>query len=158
MLKHNSSTISSSSFSWLKISRQQQLVSNKQNNKNNNNKTSSLLPPMFQCLVTLRVTPGSKRNQITVSPTEPELALKITAPPVEGKANAAIVETFEEFLKSSPSQQRFIAKSDVQLVSGSMSRNKIIQFNWFAQQEGASDSEVEQEIIDMFRELEKDGF
>jgi len=65
----------------------------------------------------LRVQPRASRNAIAGIVGD-ALKLAITAPPVDGKANAAVVEFFAELLR--------VPKSSVVIVAGETGRNKRI--------------------------------
>lgn len=66
----------------------------------------------------VRVQPRSSRNQV-VGEQNGCLKVKLTAPPVEGEANAALVAFLAEYLH--------LPRRDVVLVKGDTSRNKIIE-------------------------------
>jgi len=70
----------------------------------------------------LRVQPGAKTSEIigwTTDPGgQPVLKLRLRAPPVEGKANAALVEFLAEALRLRPRQ--------ITLQRGEKSREKIV--------------------------------
>ncbi|MEN6325060.1 MAG: DUF167 domain-containing protein [Syntrophomonas sp.] len=68
----------------------------------------------------VKVQPRSSRNQI-IGEQEGALKIKLTAPPVDGEANQALVA----FL----SQVFGVAKRDVQIVKGESSRNKSVSIN-----------------------------
>ncbi len=55
------------------------------------------------------------------------MAVRIAAPPVEGKANAAVVEFVDELLGSKA--------KNVALVAGGMSRSKVVEFLWTGTEE-----------------------
>lgn len=74
-----------------------------------------------RCRITLRATPGARQSGITSLDGE-ELGVRVGAPPVEGKANEEVVSFLDEVLGSSA--------RGVTLVSGSLSRSKIIEFSW----------------------------
>ncbi len=63
----------------------------------------------------MRATPGAKRNAIT-GIHDGMLKISVTAPPDDGRANAAIVALLAKSLK--------ISKSRVQLLSGPTQRQK----------------------------------
>jgi len=73
---------------------------------------------MEKALLKIRVNPRSSRNQIN-GWRDDVLQIKLTAPPVEGAANKAVLEFLAE--------QLGIKKSQIALVSGSTSREKIIE-------------------------------
>ncbi len=66
----------------------------------------------------VRVVPRSSRNQI-VGVEGGALKIKLTAPPVEGAANAALIEFIAGWLG--------VRKSAVSIVSGDKARNKIVR-------------------------------
>ena len=66
----------------------------------------------------VRLTPRASKNEIT-GVQAGALRVRLTAPPVEGAANAALIEFIAERLK--------VRKSAVSIVSGEKSRNKIVR-------------------------------
>lgn len=82
---------------------------------------------MAETLLKLHVTPRGSRNEV-IGWREGVLYVKITAPPVEGAANAAIVKFIADTLK--------VRKSQVELVSGDKSREKTLRIS------GLTDSEI----------------
>ena len=66
----------------------------------------------------LRVSPGAKRTSIEGPYGESAVRLKVAAPPVDGKANAEV----ERFLASLLG----IPRSDVAVIRGSSSRDKVV--------------------------------
>jgi uncharacterized protein (TIGR00251 family) len=66
----------------------------------------------------VRVVPRSSRNQI-VGVGGGALKIKLTAPPVEGAANAALIEFVAEWLG--------VRRSAVLIVSGDKARNKLVR-------------------------------
>ena len=66
----------------------------------------------------VRVVPRSSRNQIA-GVEGGALKIKLTAPPVEGAANAALIEFVAEWLG--------IRRSAVSIVSGEKSRHKVVR-------------------------------
>jgi uncharacterized protein (TIGR00251 family) len=64
------------------------------------------------------------------------LKISLSAPPLDGRANAAVVEFFSEVLA--------VPRSAVQVVSGERSRNKLIRIA------GWSGSEVQRKLRDHF--------
>lgn len=87
---------------------------------------------MPDCLLRLHVTPRGSKNEIT-GWREDVLCVKITAPPVEGAANAAIVKFIADALG--------IRRSQVELISGDKSREKIIRVS------GLSEGEVRSRLV-----------
>jgi uncharacterized protein (TIGR00251 family) len=66
----------------------------------------------------VRVAPRSSHNQI-VGVEGRALKIKLTAPPVEGAANTALIEFVAEWLG--------VRRSVVSIVSGDKTRNKLVQ-------------------------------
>ncbi|MCE5199237.1 MAG: DUF167 domain-containing protein [Armatimonadota bacterium] len=75
---------------------------------------------MHETLLKLHVTPRGSKNEVT-GWREDVLCVKITAPPVEGAANAAIVKFIADALG--------IRKSQVDMVSGEKSREKTLRIS-----------------------------
>ncbi|MGI6294723.1 MAG: DUF167 domain-containing protein [Armatimonadota bacterium] len=73
---------------------------------------------MSDAILRLHVTPRGSRNEIT-GWRDDVLCIKITAPPVEGAANAAIVKFVADKLS--------VRKSQIELVSGDKSREKTLK-------------------------------
>lgn len=69
-------------------------------------------------VLTVRVVPRSSRNQI-VGTENGALKIKLTAPPVEGAANAALIEFIAEWLS--------VRKSAVTIMSGDKARRKVVR-------------------------------
>lgn len=63
----------------------------------------------------IRVTPRAGRNEVALAP-DGSLIVRVTAPPADGEANKAVIETVAKRLG--------IAKSRVQIVAGGSSRTK----------------------------------
>ena len=68
-------------------------------------------------VISVRVQPNARKHEI-VGPHGGDLKIKIKAPPVEGKANAALIEFLAEVLA--------VSKSAIEIVRGNSSRNKHI--------------------------------
>jgi uncharacterized protein len=64
------------------------------------------------------VQPRSSRNQVVGEQNE-ALKIKLTAPPVEGEANAALVDFLSKYLG--------LPRKDIKLIKGETSRHKIIE-------------------------------
>jgi uncharacterized protein (TIGR00251 family) len=84
-------------------------------------------------LIDLYVQPGAKVSQICGLHGE-RLKLKISSPPVDGKANSEVIEFFSKILG--------LTKHDVKIVSGDKSRNKRVAV-----------AVVSEEIISILRKL-----
>ncbi|MDO8674068.1 MAG: DUF167 domain-containing protein [Dehalococcoidia bacterium] len=81
--------------------------------------------------ISVHVQPGASKNEI-LGFTDDVLRLRIMAPPVEGKANAALVAFLARTLR--------IRRSAVQILRGTAGREKLVSI------EGISDEEVRQRL------------
>jgi uncharacterized protein (TIGR00251 family) len=70
--------------------------------------------------LTLHIQPGARKTEIA-GPHGDALKIRLAAPPVDGKANAALIEFVAERLG--------LPKSAVRLVSGQTSRRKILEID-----------------------------
>lgn len=66
----------------------------------------------------VKVQPRSSRNQV-IGEQDQALKVKLTAPPVEGEANAALVEFLAGYLK--------LPRKDIKIIKGETSRHKIVE-------------------------------
>ena len=66
----------------------------------------------------VRVQPRAKKNAITGVMGD-ALKLSVTAPPVEGRANEAVVDFFAKLLN--------VSRSSVTIAAGESSRNKVVR-------------------------------
>jgi uncharacterized protein (TIGR00251 family) len=71
-------------------------------------------PTTFQ----VRVTPRARQNKVQRQP-DGSLKVYVTAPPEDGRANEAVVETITEWLG--------VKRRQVTIVSGATSRNKVVR-------------------------------
>jgi len=70
------------------------------------------------CTITVRLKPRARRGRL-VSADGLTIALAVTAPPVEGKANEAMVRALSELLD--------VPKSACAIIKGQTSRNKAVR-------------------------------
>ena len=68
---------------------------------------------------TIHVIPRSSKNEVVGSASDGSLKVRLTAPPVDGQANAALIKLLSEHFK--------VAKSKIQIVSGERAKKKIIE-------------------------------
>ncbi len=73
--------------------------------------------PINGIRIRVRITPNAPRNQVTGLRNDTYL-VKINAPPVEGKANKALIEFLSELLD--------ISKSSITILKGQTSRDKVL--------------------------------
>jgi len=69
----------------------------------------------------VRVIPNARKNLVTSWTTEDEIRLKIKAPAVDGKANAALIDYLSELTE--------VPRSKIQLKAGQKARIKIIEID-----------------------------
>lgn len=70
------------------------------------------------CTVAVRVHPGARKNGVTGIHAG-EIKVALTAPPVDGKANEALIAFFAETLR--------LPRSRVALIAGAASRSKTLR-------------------------------
>lgn len=68
------------------------------------------------CIVTVRVMPSAKKNECAEIMANGVLKVRLTAPPVDNKANEALTSFFSDFLE--------ISRSNLSIISGQTSRTK----------------------------------
>jgi uncharacterized protein len=78
------------------------------------------------CMVGVRIKPGTSREKF-VSVTDEGLCIAVTAAPVEGKANEALVRFLAKSLD--------VPKSSVTIRKGLTSRNKLVEIAGITKQE-----------------------
>lgn len=66
----------------------------------------------------IRVTPRSRRNEVSGILHDGTVKIRLTAPPVEGKANQALVSFLAKILGTS--------KSKIEIVAGTTGRDKLV--------------------------------
>ena len=74
----------------------------------------------------VKIQPRARKNAITGTVGD-AIKLAVTAPPVEGKANQAVIEFFADFFE--------IPRSSVSIASGETSRNKVIRVSGISAQQ-----------------------
>ena len=74
---------------------------------------------MASPIVTLRVTPRADRTEVVGRRTDSVIAVRVTAAPADGKANAAVIKAIADALGTRP--------SGLLLVSGHTGRDKRVQ-------------------------------
>lgn len=66
----------------------------------------------------IRVTPRAKKNEITEILSDGTVKIHLTAPPVEGKANQALIAFLAEVLE--------VPRSKIEIVAGENRRDKLV--------------------------------
>lgn len=79
-----------------------------------------------QAVLSVRVQPRASRNEVTGLVGD-QLKIKLTAPPVEGEANAACLKFLADLLDLAPSR--------LEILRGAHSRNKVIRITGLTQAE-----------------------
>ena len=69
-------------------------------------------------LITLKISPNASKNEIIK--TDDGVKIKITAPPVDGKANKSLIEFLSKEFK--------ISKTSIEILRGETSKDKTILF------------------------------
>ncbi len=70
--------------------------------------------------IIVKAKPGSREDKIE-KVNDSNYIVYVKAPPVDGKANAAIIKLFADFFDISPSL--------IEIISGHMARTKVIEIN-----------------------------
>ena len=70
--------------------------------------------------INIKVEPRSSRSGI-VGPYGDALKVKLTSPPVEGKANKELIEVLAKGFS--------ISKKNIEIISGQSSKNKVVRLN-----------------------------
>ncbi len=83
--------------------------------------------------LTIRVIPRASRTEIANIMEDGTVRIRVTAPPVEGKANQAVIDFLAKVLDIAPSQ--------IEIVAGKQRRDKIVAIT------DMSPQEVEQRIL-----------
>ena len=86
----------------------------------------------------VKVHPRARKNAIT-GVVGDALKLALTAPPVEGRANRAVIEFFAELFE--------IPRSSVTIASGETSRNKVVRIDGFSK--AAVEARLSEHLGDM---------
>lgn len=76
--------------------------------------------------ISVRVIPRAKNDQVA-EPRGDAAAIRLQAPPVEGAANKALAKFLAKALR--------VRRSDIRIVSGERSRDKVIEIEGIEQQE-----------------------
>ena len=81
---------------------------------------------LLETEISVRVTPKSARNEV-VGVTDGIWRVRVSAPPVKGKANKELITFLSQLLN--------VAKSQIGIVRGHTSRNKVITINGLSREE-----------------------
>jgi hypothetical protein len=75
-------------------------------------------------IYTIKVIPRSSKNEVSLAP-DGALKVKLTAAPVDGAANTALIEILSDYLTKTLNQK--IKKTDIEIIKGMSSRVKIVR-------------------------------
>jgi uncharacterized protein (TIGR00251 family) len=70
--------------------------------------------------IAIRLKPGAKQDRITIGPNA-EIAVAVTAPPVEGKANSHLIKFIAKKIG--------VPKSACSIIKGHTARNKVVKID-----------------------------
>lgn len=87
--------------------------------------------------ITIRVIPRAKKSEISQVLDDGTIKIRLTAPPVEGKANQALVRFLADVFGISP--------SNIEIISGKKGRKKIVQIEGI--NEKTARSMIEEQIM-----------
>lgn len=87
----------------------------------------------FGAALPVRVAPRARRNEIVEIMSDNTIKIKLTAPPVEGKANQQLIKFLSDVLN--------VPKSSVDIVAGQTSRDKLVSIL------GMNSEEVHERIL-----------
>lgn len=72
-----------------------------------------------ECSFNVHISPGARKNQVVEITSDGVTKIKVSAPPVEGKANLALIKYLSNVLN--------IPVSKIQIERGEKSRNKLVK-------------------------------
>ena len=72
----------------------------------------------FNTTLKIRVIPRAKKNQISQVLDDGSVKIRLTAPPVDGKANQALIKLLADKFG--------ISSSDIEIISGKKGRQKVV--------------------------------
>ena len=81
-------------------------------------KTEGFKAGRFGSALAIRVIPGARQNEITDILDDGTIRIRLTAPPIEGKANAALIDYLSKILD--------VPKSAIDIVAGHTRRDKLV--------------------------------
>lgn len=77
--------------------------------------------PALECILPVHALPGARKNEVLAAIPGQPVRIKISAPPVDGKANQALVDYLHEILH--------LRKSQIEIIGGLTSREKRVKIN-----------------------------
>jgi len=89
----------------------------------------------------IRVTPRAKRDEVYYILEDGTVKVRLTAPPVEGKANKALIKYFSGIFE--------IPRSRIEILSGFKSRNKLVYI------QGIDSVEIYDKLNELLKRLDQ---
>jgi uncharacterized protein len=83
--------------------------------------------------IKVKITPRANHNECTGKMEDGTIKIKLCAPPVDGKANSALLQFIAEKMN--------LSKADIKIISGQTSHIKLVTI------EGATQEDVDQKLI-----------
>ncbi len=77
-------------------------------------------------IIPVRITPRAQKNEISELMEDGTVKIRLTAPPIDGKANKALVDFLSDILN--------IRRSRIEIISGMKSRDKRVRINGIGDQ------------------------
>lgn len=74
-------------------------------------------------LINIKIIPRSSKNEVVGKMTDGKLKIKLTAPPVDGKANDALIKLLSEHYK--------VNKSQIKITRGRTNQIKLVEISDF---------------------------
>ncbi len=76
-------------------------------------------------IIPVRITPRAQKNEISELMEDGTVKIRLTAPPIDGKANKALVDFLSDILN--------VRRSSIEIISGMKSRNKQVRITGFGE-------------------------
>ncbi len=77
-------------------------------------------------ILPVRITPRAQKNEISELMEDGTVKIRLTAPPIDGKANKALVDFLSDILN--------VRRSRIEIISGMKSRDKRVRINGIGDQ------------------------
>lgn len=77
-------------------------------------------------IIPVRITPRAQKNEISELMEDGTVKIRLTAPPIDGKANKALVDFLSDILN--------VRRSRIEIISGMKSRDKRVRINGIGDQ------------------------
>ena len=84
---------------------------------------------LSDCCIRVHVSPGARKNQVVGMTTDGVIKIKISSPPVEGKANIGLVKYLSDVLN--------VPVSKIKIEHGEKSRDKLLRLSGISLEEAS---------------------